>query len=115
MLGLSCSDRGILAGTQRRDPGEAFAVEHVKSLPRGVQFPAPLIERVAEVDDFFPEPGDRFVVACNERVERTGRFPVAQRSVDGPCPVGRLWSASSPKRNAAPKDGGPLSRCPNQS
>ncbi len=48
-LGLSCRDRGILAGTEGRDPGQRFPVEHVEALPLGGQLAAPLIELVAEV------------------------------------------------------------------
>ncbi len=51
MLGRWCCARGILAGTQRRDPGQGFPVEHVEALPFGSEFPAPLIKRGLSISE----------------------------------------------------------------
>ena len=42
MVDCWCSLGRILAGTERRDPGEGFPVQHVEPFPLGGQHPVPL-------------------------------------------------------------------------
>ncbi len=44
MVNRRRSARGILAGTEGRDPGQGFPVEHLEALPLGSKLPAPLVK-----------------------------------------------------------------------
>ncbi len=102
-LGLSCRDRGILPGTERRDPGQRFPVQHVEPLPLRGQFPAPLIEGSLRVGELATQEGDLIPQVVNEGVRRRwvrrwgalgrlfGRL-LGRRSVG----VGRRWVGWDP-------------------